>query len=147
MEQQLDYVEITVELRKEQQLHDLDRPVVQSALQNIDLLAEAVQAVHNAQRITGQRIELRAGRLFLLRPQPDHELIGNVMVQAGIYGKHGFAAVWAGDTKAGQVLHLGPQLGIAVNIDVVERFVLVLSMTVRAGDGHGTVVPPWCSPN
>ena len=53
-----------------------------------------------------------------------------------MYGEDSFAAVWACDTEAGKILHLGPQLGITVNIDMVDYFMLGLGLTVRAGNGH-----------
>ena len=64
------------------------------------------------------------------------------MIETGIYSKCSLAAVWACDTKARQILYLGPQLGISVNINMVENLVVMLGLTVRTGDDLDCILPP-----
>ena len=144
VEQQLDHIQIAVKLREQQQLHDLDGAVVQTVLEDGDLLAEAVEAVHDAQSVACERVELRLRRLVLLRPQPDHELVRHVMIQTGMHRERGLPTVWAFDPEAGKILHLCPQLGISVDIDMVDDLIVVLGLTMRTGNYHSAASPP-CS--
>ena len=47
------------------------------------------------------------------------------MIQTGVDRNRGFPAVWAFDTEAGKILHLRPQLGISVDIDMVDNLKVV----------------------
>ena len=146
VEEQLDNIEIAVKLCEQQQLHDLNGTVIQTALEDVDLLTEGVEAVGHAQGVARQRIEFRLGNLTVLGPQPYHKLVCHVMVQTRVYGEHGFAAVWTFDTKDRQVLYLCPQLGISVDIDMVDHLVFGFHMTVRTFDHHNSGSSPCVCP-
>ena len=138
MEEQFDNIEVAVQLREQQQLHDLDGTVVQTTLEDVDLLTEGVEAVGHAQGVACQRIELRLGNLTVLGPQPYHKLVCHVMVQARVYGEQCLAAVWTFYTKDRQILYFCPQLGISVDIDMVDHLVFGFHMTVRTFDHHNS---------
>ena len=138
VEEQLYNIEVAVQLCEQQQLHDLDGTVVQTALEDVDLLTEGVEAVGHAQGVACQRIELRLGNLTVLGPQPYHKLVCHVMVQARVYGEQCLAAVWTFYTKDRQILYLCPQLGISVDIDMVDHLVFGFHMTVRTFDHHNS---------
>ena len=146
VEEQLDNIEVAVKLCEQQQLHDLDGTVVQTTLEDVDLLTEGVEAVGHAQGVACQRIELRLGNLTVLGPQPYHKLVCHVMVQARVYGEQCLAAVWTFYTKDRQILYLCPQLGISVDIDMVDHLVFGFHMTVRTFDHHNSGSSPCVCP-
>ena len=126
---------VTRELHDQDQLGQLERAVVQMALEDVDFLAELVGRARRAQRVALKLGKFRAVLHPAVGREPDHKFVGHVVVQAGVQHQAVLAAVGARPRKERQVFDAAARVGVVVDVDAGPQLDWAVFPALRTGEG------------